>query len=295
MAMDDTRQNPNNKLTLTRPSPELGRLRIVELIITKSICAINPTALPPDPRMMKITASAWDDVLSPIPTDQLENAYRLAMRTRDGRSVSFPINAPEIYNAWVGSSKSDQAGPALAWSLVVAAMRVVRAPQQPKFDDPLINALVKRFGWFWMTHNEKQEDVRFAFIEAYKQLQSSPNPESDGLRKELPAFDQAALPNPEVEKQIADAAGAMSFGSRKENILEGVAKMREALGKPLPPREIILKGPACGNCSHVALRATRPFSYFCTHETVKTEDSAVKFVGHDGTTAPDWCPLKKAS
>ncbi len=243
---------------------------------------------------MKLTAESWNEILSDIPVESLNDAYVAAVKTRESKAATFPINAAEIAIAWARSSKSDQSGPALAWSLVVAAMRVVRAPEQPKFDDPLINALIKRFGWFWMTHNEKQEDVRFAFIEAYKQLQASPKPESDGLRKELPAFDQSALPNPEIEKQIESAASGMVFDSRRDNILEGVAKMRAALGRPEVKVEEQKPDTTCGNCHLVRFKSTYPLTYFCNHESVKIEGEK-KLIGHDATIQPGWCPLKKAS
>ena len=74
---------------------ELHRAEILATIISKARVVCSLPALEPDDLVAAV--SAWEEILSDIPGDWLDECYRRAMRSHRIRS---PFSASEVYQAW---------------------------------------------------------------------------------------------------------------------------------------------------------------------------------------------------
>ena len=74
---------------------EPHRAEILATIISKARVVCSLPALEPDDLVAAVMA--WEEILSDLPTDWLDQCYRRAMRSHRWRA---PFGAAEIYQAW---------------------------------------------------------------------------------------------------------------------------------------------------------------------------------------------------
>lgn len=276
----------------------------------ESMAAVDARSLTQlTPKILAVTVSAWDRILSHIQTGDLEEAYSLAAKTREMKSVTFPIGAAEIALAWKRKTRPELKSAGDAWAIACQAIRstpddyTTGVPKRgkPKIDDPVIAKCVRSIGVDRIAINDKNEAWK-AFEWMYKAEADAENEridvnpdrsmiaESERLR--LVESNTLAISGESVDREIV-AAVTTIFGEECDDPLAKIRAMRaKHLAEPAPKRES--KGTVCGNCHYVSLKHRTLITYFCRHEDVRLGEE-FREVGHDGTTAPEWCPLKKAS
>src|SRR5262249_56723080 len=74
---------------------EPHRAEILATIISKARVVCSLPALEPDDLLVAV--SAWEEILSDLPAEWLDECYRRAMRSH---RVRGPFGASEMYQAW---------------------------------------------------------------------------------------------------------------------------------------------------------------------------------------------------
>ena len=82
---------------------ESHRAEILATIISKARVVCSLPALEPDDLVAAV--SAWEEILSDVPGDWLDECYRRAMRSHRVRS---PFSASEVYQAWEQVAESPE-------------------------------------------------------------------------------------------------------------------------------------------------------------------------------------------
>lgn len=119
----------------------------------------------PDGEALDMVAETWSEVLRRIPNDQLNEAYLLAVETRESKSATFPINAAEIAAAWQRKTKPIFKTSGEAWAIACDAVRnapwnysgVEPKRMMPDIDNRIIAKCVRSITPDAIAVNEKDE------------------------------------------------------------------------------------------------------------------------------------------